>query len=86
MKGHKLEVVGGDERIEGVSKVVQDGEEFKVGNLTVKSLHTPCHTSGHICYYVTTPKNDSSVVFTGDYFKGSFLSKFIQNISTFIFL
>lgn len=39
---------------------------WKVGSLNVKCLFTPCHTTGHICYYVT--KDNSSeppAVFTG---------------------
>ena len=38
----------------------------QIGSLNVKCLFTPCHTTGHICYYVT--KEESSeppAVFTG---------------------
>lgn len=38
----------------------------KVGNIVVKALHTPCHTRGHICYYITTTDSASPQVFTGD--------------------
>lgn len=65
MKSNLL-VVGGDSRIAKVSKIVKDGEEFKVGTLTVRCLHTPCHTSGHMCYYVTSSLGEYPVVFTGD--------------------
>ena len=27
---------------------------------------TPCHTSGHICYFVTSDKQEDKAVFTGD--------------------
>lgn len=40
---------------------------FKVGSLNVKCLSTPCHTSGHICYFVTKPNSsDPPAVFTGE--------------------
>ena len=65
-----LVVLGGDDRIEGVTqKVISQiillflyitfrhqvgqGDEIKVGGLNIQCLFTPCHTSGHICYYVT---------------------------------
>ncbi|KAI5619180.1 hydroxyacylglutathione hydrolase, mitochondrial, partial [Silurus asotus] len=38
-----------------------------VGSLNVKCLFTPCHTSGHICYFVTSENSsEPPVVFTGD--------------------
>ncbi|CAG0916323.1 unnamed protein product [Notodromas monacha] len=63
-----LKVYGGDDRIGALSHKVGDGDKFKVGSLEVKCLHTPCHTSGHICYYVTSDAegDHAPVVFTGD--------------------
>lgn len=41
----------------------------QVGSLSVKCLSTPCHTSGHICYYVTKPNSsEPPAVFTGEEF------------------
>jgi len=42
---------------------------LKIGSgLNVKCLFTPCHTTGHMCYYVTHKHNDliTPCVFTGD--------------------
>ena len=36
-----------------------------MGSLTVTCLETPCHTTGHICYYVTSDDGANKVVFTG---------------------
>ncbi|XP_071438564.1 hydroxyacylglutathione hydrolase, mitochondrial isoform X2 [Hetaerina americana] len=58
-------VVGGDDRIEALTRKVVHGEEFAIGSLSIRCLSTPCHTSGHICYYVSGP-NHPPVVFTGD--------------------
>lgn len=63
--GPKLVVVG-EERAEAVNKKVVDGEELKIGSLTVKCLHTPCHTKGHLCFYVTGQSSEAPAVFTGD--------------------
>lgn len=60
-----ITVVGGDKRVDAITKLVKDNDEFTIGNLNVKCLHTPCHTTGHICYYVTTSVGDKAV-FTGN--------------------
>ncbi|KRY54172.1 Hydroxyacylglutathione hydrolase, mitochondrial, partial [Trichinella britovi] len=57
--------IGGDDRIPCLNEKVVHGQELKIGELSVLCMHTPCHTRGHICYYVTDKKNDK-VVFTGD--------------------
>lgn len=64
MKGRSLKVVGGDDRIPKIEKKVQNGDQFKLGSSTVKCLTTPCHTTGHVCYHITTNEQDT-VVFTG---------------------
>ena len=61
-----LHVVGGDDRIDEMKQKVAQGDEFKIGNLNVKCLATPCHTTGHICFYVTDVDGTSKAVFTGD--------------------
>lgn len=38
----------------------------QIGSLNVKCLFTPCHTTGHICYFVTKESSDEPpAVFTG---------------------
>jgi len=64
---HKpLVVYGGDDRIGALNKKVGQDDTFKIGELDVKCLFTPCHTTGHICYFVQTPDRDNKAVFTGD--------------------
>ena len=45
----------------GVTHEVGEGDEFNIGETTVKVIFTPCHTPGHVCYFV-----DGKHVFTGD--------------------
>jgi len=60
----KLPVIGGKES-QSVTKTPAHGEEFKIGDrISVKALHTPCHTQDSICYYMQD--GDQRVVFTGD--------------------
>ncbi|XP_029669485.1 hydroxyacylglutathione hydrolase, mitochondrial-like isoform X3 [Formica exsecta] len=60
-----LSIYGGDDRIEAINHKVTHNDTFNIGNLSVKCLATPCHTRGHICYYVTGEEHLPSV-FTGD--------------------
>ena len=41
-----------------------NGDGFKLGNIKVKGLYTPCHTQDSICWYMED--GDQKVVFTGD--------------------
>ncbi|XP_023944645.2 hydroxyacylglutathione hydrolase, mitochondrial [Bicyclus anynana] len=62
-----LEVYGGDDRIGALTTKVEHNTRFNIGQLNVQCLFTPCHTTGHICYFVTTPcEENESAVFTGD--------------------
>uniref|UniRef100_A0A034VUA7 hydroxyacylglutathione hydrolase n=2 Tax=Bactrocera dorsalis TaxID=27457 RepID=A0A034VUA7_BACDO len=64
--GKPLAVYGGDERIGALTNKVKQDDKFEIGNLKVSCLFTPCHTTGHICYYVESPNGDDRAVFTGD--------------------
>jgi len=61
-----LSVLGGDTRIDGVTRHVKQGDTDKLGKLDITCYTTPCHTTGHICYYVTDQDTNEKVVFTGD--------------------
>jgi hydroxyacylglutathione hydrolase len=64
----KIPVYGGDDRIPALTNKINHNDTIKIGSsLKVTCLFTPCHTAGHICYYVTGSK-DATVpcVFTGD--------------------
>ena len=64
----ELLVYGGDERIDCLTKKVSHETKLSIGNLDVRCLFTPCHTSGHICYYVASgaeAENGNKAVFTG---------------------
>ncbi|XP_014219545.1 hydroxyacylglutathione hydrolase, mitochondrial isoform X2 [Copidosoma floridanum] len=60
-----LQVFGGDDRIDSLTCKVEHGSVINMGSLKIECLFTPCHTLGHICYFVT--KNGTQpAVFTGD--------------------
>ncbi len=44
----------------------KDGEEFKLGKLTLKVLHTPGHTPESSCYLLLDEKGKEHSIFTGD--------------------
>lgn len=60
----EVEILGGDSRVDAVSKIVENDFSFSLGSLNVKCIATPCHTSGHICYLVSDEHDKA--VFTGD--------------------
>lgn len=62
-----LKVYGADDRVDAITKKVPDSHCFKIGSLQIKCFHTPCHTTGHVCYYVTKENStEPPAVFTGD--------------------
>lgn len=46
--------------------VAKDGEQFKIGKLTVEVLHTPGHTLESTCYLLKDENSKDYAVFTGD--------------------
>ena len=46
--------------------IAKDGEEFKVGKLTFKVLHTPGHTMESTCYLLKDEKGKDLALFSGD--------------------
>lgn len=61
-----LKVYGGDSRIGALTNKVTHNTKLNIGQLNVQCLFTPCHTTGHICYYVTHEGTNETAVFTGD--------------------
>lgn len=49
-------------RIPGIDFALKDNEKFKFGNSTIKVIHIPGHTLGHICFFFEKEK----IAFTGD--------------------
>ncbi len=46
--------------------IAKDGEELKVGDITLRVLHTPGHTMESTCYLLVDEKGKEKAVFTGD--------------------
>jgi hydroxyacylglutathione hydrolase len=68
--GHKLRIFG-DALIDhtpGVTVPIQHNDNISIGNLSIRAIHTPCHTRGSLCYYVTSQDDSTSpgILFTGD--------------------
>ena len=46
---------------------ISDGDVFQIGELSLKALHTPGHTLGHLCYALYEKDQEAPyLVFTGD--------------------
>ena len=64
-KIYKSKIIGfaGDkDRIPGIDIALKDNEQWNFGNSTIKILHIPGHTLGHICFFFENEK----IAFTGD--------------------
>jgi hydroxyacylglutathione hydrolase len=46
--------------------IAHDGQEFKVGTISFKLLHTPGHTMESSCYLLTDENGKQTAIFTGD--------------------
>ena len=46
--------------------VAKDGEQFKIGALTIEVMHTPGHTLESTCYLLKDQNGKDHCVFTGD--------------------
>jgi hydroxyacylglutathione hydrolase len=46
--------------------IAKDGQEFKVGRITFKVLHTPGHTMESTCYLLRNENGEDAALFSGD--------------------
>lgn len=46
--------------------IAADGQQFKLGNATIKLIHTPGHTMESSCYLLTDETGKDTALFTGD--------------------
>ncbi|EXC21105.1 Hydroxyacylglutathione hydrolase cytoplasmic [Morus notabilis] len=63
-----IKVYGGSkDNVKGCTDSVENGDKISLGaDVNILSLHTPCHTKGHVSYYVTSKEGEDPAVFTGD--------------------
>ncbi|XP_055330950.1 uncharacterized protein LOC129583250 [Paramacrobiotus metropolitanus] len=80
-----IEIYAGDDRTEGYTKLVKNNQVLKIGNLTVCCMSSPCHTSGHMSYYVTGNHGESPALFSGDSIFLSGCGKFFEGSAAQMF-
>lgn len=60
-------IVYGPTAVPGFDAIIAaDGQEFKLGNVTIKVLHTPGHTMESTCYLLTDEHGKATSLFSGD--------------------
>jgi len=59
-------VYGPDTKASFKVHVAKDGEEFMVGKLKIKAIHTPGHTLESTCYLLHNEAGEPHCIFTGD--------------------
>jgi len=48
------------------SHIAKDGEEFRIGKISFRALHTPGHTPESTCFLLSDENNKNHAIFTGD--------------------
>lgn len=63
-----IKVFGGSlDNVAGCTDKVENWDKLTLGSdVNILCLHTPCHTKGHISYFVTNKAEEEPSVFTGD--------------------
>lgn len=61
----ELKIYATDERVNSYTHIVNHMTKFSICGLEIRTLHTPCHTSGHGCFIVASDSGPSAV-FVGD--------------------
>jgi glyoxylase-like metal-dependent hydrolase (beta-lactamase superfamily II)/rhodanese-related sulfurtransferase len=59
-------VYGATAQPEFESIIAEDGQTFKVGNITIKALHTPGHTMESTTYLLLDENGKENAIFSGD--------------------
>ena len=59
-------IYGPDTRASFKIHVAKDGEEFVIGKVKIKAIHTPGHTLESTCYLLSDENNEPYCIFTGD--------------------
>jgi len=59
-------IYGPTAKTEFKSHIAKDGEQFKIGNLTITALHTPGHTLESTTYLLTDESGKDHCIFSGD--------------------
>ncbi|KLT65194.1 rhodanese-like domain-containing protein [Pedobacter sp. BMA] len=59
-------IYGPTAKTEFDSHIAQDGEQFKIGHLTITALHTPGHTLESTTYLLTDESGKDHCIFSGD--------------------
>ncbi|XP_078435315.1 metallo-hydrolase/oxidoreductase superfamily protein [Wolffia australiana] len=63
-----IKVFGGSiDNVRGCTNKLENGDRLSLGGgVEILALHTPCHTKGHISYFVSSKDEEPPAVFTGD--------------------
>ncbi|CAE7572401.1 hagh, partial [Symbiodinium pilosum] len=64
-----LEVIAGErdaDRTPAVTRQVRDGETFRLAGLPFRCVATPCHTRGHVCFFLDADDGQAPALFSGD--------------------
>lgn len=60
LPGKPAQPAGWSVQKEAITTACDEGTTFSLGQSSVRVMHVPCHTRGHIAYYIEAPGDDDS--------------------------
>lgn len=64
--GRSVDIIAGSKTSAGATVIPKHEQHFKLGDLEITCIRTPCHTQDSICYHVKDVETNEQAVFTGD--------------------
>ncbi|CCD25394.1 hydroxyacylglutathione hydrolase GLO4 NDAI_0F00750 [Naumovozyma dairenensis CBS 421] len=61
-----VKIVAGSKSSPDATELPEHLQHYKLGNLDITCIRTPCHTVDSICYHVKDPETNEQCIFTGD--------------------
>lgn len=59
-------VIAGSRISPSATDIPEHQQQFKLGNLLISCIRTPCHTQDSVCYHVKDPETNEQALFSGD--------------------
>lgn len=73
---------GEEGRVPAATRQLAHGEAFELGGMAFTALHTPCHTRGHVCFFMPPQQGggagDAPALFSGDTLFGGGCGRFFE--------
>lgn len=77
-----IKVIGSSEICAAVTDVPTHLQKYKLDNLDILCIRTPCHTQDSVCYYVRDSYTEEQCIFTGDTLFTAGCGRFFEGVGS----